>query len=231
MKVKIFLTALILTSFSNLYAIEADVWVYKVQPGHTEEAVELFEEAIKLSRSAGRNTSIAQQTFGKGGEFNFHWVDFYDSPEERANDNSYDSAEFSDFINRFYKSGAVTTVRSYTMSLIDDQLCEFPGIVSVYVWKPNPGELSSVVEEFKAGSVLFERHGWEVDLWQENIGGRDNLQFVMCSKSRLDEAKSNASLSSDQEWLSQQPNAPLWDSYSDNSKFMGSFELEPIVVD
>ena len=231
MKVKMFLTTLILCSFSNVYSIEADVWEYKVEPGHINEAVELFEEAIKISRAAGRNTSILQQTFGKDGEFKFHWVDFYDSLEKRANDEAYQSAAFADFINRFYKSGSVTTVRSYTMTLIDDQLCDNPGIVSIYVWKPNPGELSSVVEDFKAGSVLFEKHGWEVDLWQENIGGQDNLQFVMCSQSAVDEAKSNASLNSDEEWLSQQPNAPLWDSYSDNSKFIGSFELNPIIVD
>ena len=70
MKLKIFFTSLILFSFSSAYSIEADVWEYKVLPGHMNEAVVLFEEAIKLSKAAGRNTSILQQTFGKGGEFN-----------------------------------------------------------------------------------------------------------------------------------------------------------------
>ena len=230
MKLKIFFTSLILFSFSSAYSIEADVWEYKVLPGHMNEAVVLFEEAIKLSKAAGRNTSILQQTFGKGGEFKFHWVDFHNSLEERAKDKAYDSADYSDFITRFYASGAVTTVKSYTMTLIDDQLCNNAGVVEVYVWKPNPGMFSSVVEEFKASREFFEKHGWEVDLWQENIGGRDNLQFVMCSKSTEDQAKSFASLNGDKEWLLDQPNAPLWDSSSDNSKFIGSFQLDPIIV-
>ena len=48
MKVKMFLITLILCPFSNVYTMEADVWEYKVQPGHVDEAIELFEEAIKL---------------------------------------------------------------------------------------------------------------------------------------------------------------------------------------
>ena len=91
MKVKLFLTSLILFSFSSAYSIEADVWEYKVQPGHMNEAVELFEEAITLSRAAGRNTTILQQTFGKDGEFKYHWVDFHDSLEARAKDKAYES--------------------------------------------------------------------------------------------------------------------------------------------
>ncbi|MDC0186202.1 hypothetical protein OAK03_05140 [Gammaproteobacteria bacterium] len=231
MKIKLFLTSLILFSFSTVYSIEADVWEYKVKPGHMNEAVELFEEAIKLSRVAGRNTTILQQNFGKDGEFKFHWVDFHDSLEARAKDKAYDSADFSDFITRFYASGTVSTVRSYTMTLIDDQLCNNAGVVEVYVWKPNSGMFSNVIEEFKASSDFFEKHGWEVDLWQENIGGRDNLQFVMCSKTPEDQAKSFASLNNDKDWLLEQPNAPLWDSSSGNSKFIGSFQLEPIIVD
>ncbi len=198
MKIKLFLTSLILFSFSTVYSIEADVWEYKVKPGHMNEAVELFEEAIKLSRAAGRNTTILQQNFGKDGEFKFHWVDFHDSLEARAKDKAYDSADFSDFITRFYASGTVSTVRSYTMTLIDDQLCNNAGVVEVYVWKPNSGMFSNVIEEFKASSDFFEKHGWEVDLWQENIGGRDNLQFVMCSKTPEDQAKSFASLNNDE---------------------------------
>lgn len=231
MKLKVLFVSLTLFSFSNAHSIEADVWEYKVEPGHISEAVELFEEAIKLSREAGRNTSIFQQTFGKDGEFKFHWVDFHDSLEARAKDNAYDSPGFSDFINRFYASDTVTTVRSYSMTLIDDQLCDNPGVVSVYVWKPNSGEFSNVVEGFKASSAFFEKHGWEVDLWQENIGGTDSLQFVMCSKTKEDEAKSYTSLNNDEDWLDEQPNAPLWDSYSDVSTLIRSFELDPIIVD
>jgi len=230
MKVKLFLTSLILFSFSSAYSIEANVWEYKVQPGHMNESVELFEEAITLSRAAGRNTTILQQTFGKDGEFKYHWVDFHDSLEARAKDNAYQSPDFSDFITRFYASDALTTVRSYSMTLIDDQLCDNPGVVSVYVWKPNPGKFSNVVEDFKESSAFFEKHGWEVDLWQETIGGSDNLQFVMCSKTKEDEAKSSTSLNNDEDWLSEQPNAPLWDSYSKDSKLIRSFELDPIIV-
>nr|MBC8225651.1 hypothetical protein [Gammaproteobacteria bacterium] len=65
----------------------------------------------------------------------------------------------------------------------------------------------------------------------ESIGGIDNLQFVMCSKTKEDQAKSSTSLNNDEDWLSEQPNAPLWDSYSDVSKLIRSFELDPIIVE
>ena len=215
---------------NSALSIEANVWVYKVKPGHMIEAIELFEEAIKMAEEADRNTVIAQQSFGKGGEFIYHWVDFYDSLEQKAND-PYQADDYDDFIERFYSSGAVSTVRSYAMTLIDDQLCSVNTVVSVYVWKPRPGKFSEVVESFKASQAFFEKHGWEIDLWQENIGGHDNLQFVMCSASLADQAKSFASLNSDEEWILEQPNTPLWDSDSDNSDLMASFELNPIIPD
>ena len=223
-----FLLSLVVSN--SALSIEANVWVYKVNPGQMNTAVDLFEEAIKMAEEADRNTVIAQQSFGKGGEFIYHWVDFYDSLEQKAND-PYQADDFADFNDKFYDSGAVSTVRSYSMTLIDDQLCSVNSVVSVYVWKPRPGKFSEVVESFKASQAFFEKHGWEIDLWQENIGGRDNLQFVMCSASLAAQANSFASLNSDEEWILEQPNAPLWDSDSDNSDLVASFELNPIILD
>ena len=222
------LVALFLSIFIiDAYAIEADVWRYKVKSGHLDEALELFEEALDIAEEKGINTAIAQQTQGKDGEFIFHWVDFYETAEARAN-NPYDNDQHTKYINKFYASDALSTVWTYTMTLIDNELCSNPGVVSVYVWKPNPGMMSETLELFKSSKAIFEKHGFEIDMWQEGIGGMDNLQFVMCSASFEEQVKSIQSLNSDEDWLAQQPNAPIWDSYNEVSKLMYSFELTPI---
>ena len=213
-------------SFKSI-AIEADVWRYKVKPGHMQEASELFEEALDIASEVGINTIIAQQTQGKNGEFIFHWVDFYDTPDARAN-NLYMNDKHDKYIEKFYESDAISTVRTYTMNLIDEQICNNPGVVSVYVWKPNPGMMSETLQLFNASKSIFEKHGFEIDMWQEGVGGNDNLQFVMCSSTTEERAKSLQSLNSDKEWLAQQPNSPIWDSYNEASKLVYSFELTPI---
>ena len=215
---------------NSALSIEADVWRYKVKPGHLEEAVKLFEEALDIAEEVGINTTIAQQSQGKDGEFIFHWADFYESAEARAN-SPYDNDKHTKYLNKFYESDALSTVRNYTMSLIDDELCSNPGVVSVYVWKPNPGMMSETLELFRSSKAIFEKHGFEIDLWQEGIGGMDNLQFVMCSVSPEEQVKSIRSLNSDEDWLAQQPNAPIWDSYNEASKLIYSFELTPIIPD
>ncbi|SVD09245.1 uncharacterized protein METZ01_LOCUS362099 [marine metagenome] len=215
--------------FNSAMAIEIEIWRYKVKPGHMQEAVELFEEALVLAEEAGRNTGIAQQTLGKDGEFIFHWYDIYNSVEERAQ--PIIDEKYLKYLDKFYASDAISTERSYQMTMIDDQLCNNPEVISVYVWKPKPGMFNETVEEFKASKVFFEKHGWEIDLWQEGMGGRDNLQFVMCSKSYAENANSIASLNADEEWLAGNPLTPLWNSDSENSDLMASFELTPIIID
>jgi len=222
-----FLTLFLSSAIIDAYAIEADVWRYKVKPGHMSEALELFDEALNLAEEVGINTSIAQQTQGKDGEYIFHWVDFYESAEARAI-NLYENDKHTEYLNKFYESNAISTVRTYTMTLIDDELCSNPGVVSVYVWKPNSGMMSETLELFKSSKAIFEKHGFEIDMWQEGIGGMDNLQFVMCSASPEEQVKSIKSLNSDENWLAQQPNAPIWDSYNETSKLVYSFELTPI---
>ena len=65
-------------------------------------------------------------------------------------------------------------------------------------------------------------------MWQEGVGGNDNLQFAMCSSSAEERANSIMSLNNDPEWIAQQPNSPVWDSYNEFSELMYSFELTPI---
>ena len=225
---KTYITSFVCFTFSfSLFAVEANLWRYKVNPGHLSEALELFDEALDIADELGTSTVIAQQTQGRNGEFIFHWVDFYNSPEDRAK-NPYDNEIYEKYTDKFYSSDAISTVWSYTMTLIDDQLCSNPGIVSVYVWKPNPGMMSETLSLFKASKSLFEKHGFEIDMWQEGVGGNDNLQFVMCSSSAEERAKSIMSLNNDPAWKTQQPNSPVWDSYNEFSELMYSFELTPI---
>ena len=90
-------------------------------------------------------------------------------------------------------------------------IISFPHSLQPYLQIPLPSESNNVS-----------------GFWQEGVGGNDNLQFVMCSSSAEERAKSIMSLNNDPEWKAQQPNSPVWDSYNEFSELMYSFELTPI---
>ncbi len=215
----------------NLYSIEADVWVYEINVEKIMEAEDLFKEAIKIGQETGQNVGIGIQQIGKGGDLIVRWYDFYESPVQRAS-TRYSSPKWDEYNQKFYASKVIkSNPRNYQMTLIDDEMCNGPETVQVWVWKPRQGKFNEAIESFKQSQSLFEAHGFEIDMWQEGLGGQDNLQFVMCSESIKAEAKSIESLFNSDEWKAGQPLSPLYNSDNDNSKLLGSFQMFSLQLD
>ena len=215
----------------SLYAIEADVWVYEIDVEKITEAEELFRGAIKVGQEVGQNVGVGMQQIGRGGDLIVRWYDFYESPSQRAK-TRYSSPKWDKYVQMFWDSEAVkSNPRNYQMTLIDDEMCNAPATVQVWVWKPKPGRFNEAIENFKQSKALFEAHGFEIDMWQEGLGGQDNLQFVMCSQSMEAEAKSIESLFNSNEWKAAQPLSPLYNSDNENSDLVGSFQMFPLQLD
>ena len=215
----------------NLYSIEADVWVYEIGTNKIMDAEPLFKEAMIIGQETGQNVGIGIQQIGKGGDLVVRWYDFYESPTKRAA-TKYTSPKWDKFIEKFWASKVIKrNPRNYHMTLIDDEMCNSPATVQVWVWKPKKGKFNEAIESFKQSKILFEAHGFEIDMWQEGLGGQDNLQFVMCSESPEAEAKSIESLFNSEEWKAGQPLSPLYNSDNENSKLIGSFQMFPLQLD
>ena len=171
-KIKMTIISIFCLSVSiNLYSIEADVWVYEVDTNKIMEAESLFQEAMTIGQETGQNVGIGMQQIGKGGDLVVRWYDFYESPTQRAT-TRYSSPKWTKYVEKFWSSKIIKkNPRNYHMTLIDDQMCNAPATVQVWIWKPKKGKFNEAIESFKQSQKLFEAHGFEIDMWQEGLGG------------------------------------------------------------
>ena len=90
----------------NLYAIEADVWVYEIDVEEITQAEDLFREAIKIGQEVGQNVGVGMQQIGRGGDLIVRWYDFYESPSQRAK-TRYSSPKWDQYVQKFWDSEVV----------------------------------------------------------------------------------------------------------------------------
>ena len=63
---------------------------------------------------------------------------------------------------------------------------------------------AETLEALEEAKLIFEKHGFLIDLWQHGLGSKNFYQFVMLSNSREAQAKSLESLENDTEWQRKQ---------------------------
>ena len=194
--------ALILITFNSLVFSTGeigDLYFYKVTPGMAAEANALMEEGRLLGQETGMNVIIHSQSFGRGGDNILSWFEIYDDYEQRAQ-TKYTSDKWNAYTEKFYASGALTATKSYQLIALDPIV---PGdyIVTNYMWQPNKGKRNETLAALERAKIVFEKHGFIVDLWEHNAGSKHALQFTFLSTSMEDQAKSFASLATDEEWL------------------------------
>ena len=226
MKKLLFITSLACIFFANnIFAVEMDVYVYKVKPGSLEEALEIFQEGSSIASQTGMNVAIAQQSSGKGGELTYHWLEFYDSLEQRA-EIRYADPKWDAYTEKFYSSNAIDTVRTYSMTSLDEDIGdENVALARVYVWDAKPNMYDETITALFQAKEIFEKHGFVVDLWQQGVGSKHYLEFVMLSSSEEEQAKSLRSVNADQDWIEIEP---VWMKNEDVARFITSFELSKI---
>ena len=176
-----------------------DLYMYKVTPGKTEEANALMEEGRLLGEETGMNVIIHRQSFGRGGDNVISWFELYEDYDQRAK-TKYTSPKWEIFAEKFFSSDALTATKSYQMISLDPIV---PGdyIVTNYMWQPNKGKRNETLAALERAKIVFERHGFIVDLWEHNAGSKHALQFTFLSTSMENQAKSFASLATDEDWL------------------------------
>ena len=176
-----------------------DLYMYKVTPGKADEANALMEEGRLLGEETGMNVIIHRQSFGRGGDNVLSWFELYENYDQRAK-TKYSSEKWKTFAEKFFASDALTATRSYQLISLDPIV---PGdyIVTNYMWQPNNGKRDETLAALERAKIMFERHGFIVDLWEHNAGSRHALQFTFLSTSMENQAKSFASLATDEEWL------------------------------
>jgi len=176
-----------------------DLYMYKVTPGKTEEANALMEEGRLLGEETGMNVIIHRQSFGRGGDNVISWFELYEDYDQRAK-TKYTSPKWEVFAEKFFSSDALTATKSYQMISLDPIV---PGdyIVTNYMWQPNKGKRNETLAALERAKVVFEKHGFIVDLWEHNAGSKHALQFTFLSTSMENQAKSFASLATDEDWL------------------------------
>ncbi|HJL81222.1 MAG TPA: hypothetical protein QGG06_01190 [Gammaproteobacteria bacterium] len=226
MKKILFITSLACIFFANnIFAVEMDVYVYKVKPGSLEEALEIFQEGSSIASQTGMNVAIAQQSSGKGGELTYHWLEFYDSLEQRA-EIRYADPKWDAYTEKFYSSNAIDTVRTYSMTSLDEDIGdENVALARVYVWDAKPNMYDETITALFQAKEIFEKHGFVVDLWQQGVGSKHYLEFVMLSSSEEEQAKSLRSVNADQDWIEIEP---VWMKNEEVARFITSFELSKI---
>jgi len=226
MKKLLFITSLACIFFANnIFAVEMDVYVYKVKPGSLEEALEIFQEGSSIASQTGMNVAIAQQSSGKGGELTYHWLEFYDSLEQRA-EIRYADPKWDAYTEKFYSSNAIDTVRTYSMTSLDEDIGdENVALARVYVWDAKPNMYDETITALFQAKEIFEKHGFVVDLWQQGVGSKHYLEFVMLSSSEEEQAKSLRSVNADQDWIEIEP---VWMKNEEVARFITSFELSKI---
>ena len=226
MKKILFITSLACIFFANnIFAVEMDVYVYKVKPGSLEEALEIFQEGSSIASQTGMNVAIAQKTKGKGGELTYHWLEFYDSLEQRA-EIRYADPKWDAYTEKFYSSNAIDTVRTYSMTSLDEDIGdENVALARVYVWDAKPNMYDETITALFQAKEIFEKHGFVVDLWQQGVGSKHYLEFVMLSSSEEEQAKSLRSVNADQDWIEIEP---VWMKNEEVARFITSFELSKI---
>ena len=226
MKKLLFITSLACIFFANnIFAVEMDVYVYKVKPGSLEEALEIFQEGSSIASETGMNVAIAQQSSGKGGELTYHWLEFYDSLEQRA-EIRYADPKWDAYTEKFYSSNAIDTVRTYSMTSLDEDIGdENVALARVYVWDAKPNMYDETITALFQAKEIFEKHGFVVDLWQQGVGSKHYLEFVMLSSSEEEQAKSLRSVNADQDWIEIEP---VWMKNEEVARFITSFELSKI---
>jgi len=226
MKKLLFITSLACIFFANnIFAVEMDVYVYKVKPGSLEEALEIFQEGKSIASETGMDVAIAQQSSGKGGELTYHWLEFYDSLEQRA-EIRYADPKWDAYTEKFYSSNAIDTVRTYSMTSLDEDIGdENVALARVYVWDAKPNMYDETITALFQAKEIFEKHGFVVDLWQQGVGSKHYLEFVMLSSSEEEQAQSIRSVNADQDWIKMEP---IWMKNEDVARFVTSFELSPI---
>ena len=226
MKKLLFITSLACIFFANnIFAVEMDVYVYKVKPGSLEEALEIFQEGKSIASETGIDVAIAQQSSGKGGELTYHWLEFYDSLEQRA-EIRYADPKWDAYTEKFYSSNAIDTVRTYSMTSLDEDIGdENVALARVYVWDAKPNMYDETITALFQAKEIFEKHGFVVDLWQQGVGSKHYLEFVMLSSSEEEQAQSIRSVNADQDWIKMEP---IWMKNEDVARFVTSFELSPI---
>ena len=77
-------------------------------------------------------------------------------------------------------------------------------VVQVWIWDPKKGKSAETLEALEEAKLIFEKHGFLIDLWQHGLGSKNFYQFVMLSNSREAQAKSLESLENDTEWQRKQ---------------------------
>ena len=226
MKKLLFFTSLACIFFANnIFAVEMDVYVYKVKPGSLDEALEIFQEGKSIASETGMDVAIAQQSSGKGGELTYHWLEFYDSLEQRA-EIRYADPKWDAYTEKFYSSNAIDTVRTYSMTSLDEDIGdENVALARVYVWDAKPNMYDETITALFQAKEIFEKHGFVVDLWQQGVGSKHYLEFVMLSSSEEEQAQSIRSVNADQDWIKMEP---IWMKNEDVARFVTSFELSPI---
>ncbi len=226
MKKLLFITSLACIFFANnIFAVEMDVYVYKVKPGSLDEALEIFQEGKSIASETGMDVAIAQQSSGKGGELTYHWLEFYDSLEQRA-EIRYADPKWDAYTEKFYSSNAIDTVRTYSMTSLDEDIGdENVALARVYVWDAKPNMYDETITALFQAKEIFEKHGFVVDLWQQGVGSKHYLEFVMLSSSEEEQAQSIRSVNADQDWIKMEP---IWMKNEDVARFVTSFELSPI---
>ena len=145
------------------------------------------------------NVIIHRQSFGRGGDNVISWFELYEDYDQRAK-TKYTSPKWKVFAEKFFTSDALTATKSYQMISLDPIV---PGdyIVTNYMWQPNKGKRNETLAALERAKIVFEKHGFIVDLWEHNAGSKHALQFTFLSTSMENQAKSFASLATDEDWL------------------------------
>jgi hypothetical protein len=218
-KLNLIITLLIFNSYIFATGEIGDLYFYKVTPGKYQEARDLLEEGRKIGEETDMNVIIHAQSFGRGGEQVLSWFEIYDDYAQRAK-TRYTSDKWDAYIEKFNKSDALVATKSYQMISLDPIVPD-DYIVTNYMWQPNKGKRQDTLDALERAKVMFERHGFIVDLWEHNAGSKHALQFTFLSTSIEEQAESFASLATDEDWLKERDK---WFN-GDWAKLVDSFEM------
>ena len=204
----------------------ADIYWYEATPGKVAEATALMREGRDIAIANGQTTIVHKQNLGEGAENRFLWVDFFESYSQKAKQAYSDvggdySKSWKKYIDKMESSEAMTPLKSHSMTSLDEIN---PGnyIVQVYTWEPKPGEFAKSLAAMEDAQVIFESHGYLIDIWQHGLGSGNYLQFTMLSSSREAQAKSFEALLADEKWSAKQQQ---WFDEQKYGRLVESYEM------
>ena len=167
---------------SAAFAEVVEVYRWKVFPGKDTETLALFEKSAAIHAGMGIPVQINRLNIGTTNQLDY--VMRYDNVPSwgRLKDEASTNADFLELYAEFVESPPAELVESIRGMNLDPSIMasDFGDetVFSVYIWEPDRGTTSQLIEGFKLSEALHENYGARIEGYQESYGGTTKMHYV-----------------------------------------------------